>query len=283
VRSTTLEVGAGIHALEGGTAASALVLVHDLDSCAASWLEVADPLAEDHRVLAIDLPGFGRSPAGRHASLTAHADVVAEIVGRELDGPATIVGSSVGAVVALLAAARHRERVRSLVLLAPALPRLTEGRLDPLFIPLLTAGVVPGMLLLEPWRRSLQPPEQQVRSLLESCYAPDSGRPSPSTVTQMIEVAAARPRRDRLRSWPPTARSLFWWLARPDRFHTMADEVEASVALVEGIEDPVLPRLTVRAALERHPRWRHVPLAGVGHAPQLERPEAVIDTVRAVA
>lgn len=285
MRSRTLrQVGGDVHLLDSATAGTPLVLIHDLDGCAAGWLDVAPVLAAEHRVLALDLPGCGHSPVGRRrTSMTAHADLVAEIVRCETAGPVTLIGNSAGALIALLAAARHPWATRAVVLLAPALPRHTTGALDATFVPLLAAACVPGMLALEPWRRSLQTPRERVDALIAASCAPDSGRASPETLAAMVEVAAARPRAEQLRGWPGAARSLFWWLARPARFHGTADGVTAPVTLVEGVADPVLPRATTRAALTRHPAWTHVPLAGVGHVPQLERPTAVVDTVRAAA
>lgn len=282
--SVTLEqLGGAVHLLTDGRDGPPLWFLHGLDGSAASWLDVAPSLAADHRVTALDLPGFGRSPVGRRRrSLAAHADLVAEVIRRRADEGVVLVGNSMGAVVAMLTAARHPWAVRSLVLLAPALPRRTEGGLDPTFLPLLAAGLVPGILALEPWRRSWQAPAERVGTLVEAYAADDSERPSPATFEAMVAADAERSRPDRIRGWTGTTRSLFWWLGRPDAFHEAADGVRAPVTLVEGVADPVLPRAIVRATLERHPAWEHVPLAGVGHTPQLERPVAVVDTLRAV-
>ena len=284
MHSVTMErLGGEVHLLEEGTHGPPVWFVHGLDGSAESWLDVAPPLAADHRVTALDLPGFGRSPVGRRRrSLPAHADLVAELIRRRLDDGVVLVGNSMGAVVAMLTAARHPWAVEALVLLAPALPRKTTGGFDPTFAPLIGAAAVPGLLALEPFRRSLLAPTERVTSLLEAYAADDSERPTPETFEAMVEADAQRSRRDRVRGWVGTSRSLFWWLSRPEAFHTTADEVRAPVTLVEGVEDPVLPRWVVRATLERHPSWEHVPLAGVGHAPQAERAVAVVDTLRAV-
>lgn len=285
MRSVSLDrPGGPVHLLEAGEPdAPPLLLVHGLDTSAAVWLEIADDLATEHRVLAPDLPGFGRSPVGRRRpSLEGHADLVAELVRHLGLGPVVLVGSSVGAVVALLAAARHPWCPRAVSLLAPALPRRTTGALDPALLPLLLTGAVPGFLALEPWRRSLVPAGEWVPPLLDACYAPDSQRPAAATVDALVDAAEARRRRDHLRGWSGTVRSLFRWLARPERFHTTLDGIAGPVTLVEGVEDPILHRTTVRATLQRHPAWEHVPLAGVGHLPQLERPVAVVDTLRAI-
>ena len=275
--------GGGVHLLEGGGAGPPVWLVHGLDSSAASWLDVAPGLVDDHRVQAVDLPGFGRSSVGRHRrSLPAHADLVAEMIRHHADDAVVLAGTSMGAIVAMLAASRHPGAVAALVLLTPALPRRTTGGLDAGYSPLLIASAAPGMLALEPWRRSFLPADERVRTLVAAYTADDSERPSPATFTAMAAADETRTRWDRIRGWSGAARSMFWWLARPDAYHGAADAVHVPVTLVEGLQDPVLPRPVVSATLERHPGWQRVSLAGVGHLPQLERPAAVADTIRAV-
>jgi len=41
---------------------SPLIFIHGLSGCWQNWLENIPPLAADHRVIALDLPGFGESP-----------------------------------------------------------------------------------------------------------------------------------------------------------------------------------------------------------------------------
>ena len=98
----------GVHALTWGADGPPVVLVHGLDGSAANWVAVGQHLAEDHRVLAIDLPGFGRTALGLHRSaMTAHADLVARLTRAWTDDPVALAGNSMGGVVAALAASRH--------------------------------------------------------------------------------------------------------------------------------------------------------------------------------
>lgn len=79
------------------------------------------PLAERHAVYALDLPGFGESPAADPDAVTAWAiaDAVRDFA-RALDlPPSVIVGNSVGGFAALRLAAREPRRVRGLVLVDP--------------------------------------------------------------------------------------------------------------------------------------------------------------------
>lgn len=84
-----------------------LLLVHGLGSCWRSWQTVIDPLARERNVVAIDLPGFGRSPPLEDGvSVSALADAVAQFL-REHDLIGVdAVGSSLGARLVLELARR---------------------------------------------------------------------------------------------------------------------------------------------------------------------------------
>ncbi len=88
-----------------------LVLVHGFTQTHASWTGVAEDLATDHEVVAVDLPGHGGSGALR-ADLWRSADLVGEA-----GGAATYVGYSLGARTCLHLALRRPDLVERLVLL----------------------------------------------------------------------------------------------------------------------------------------------------------------------
>ncbi len=74
------------------------------------------------RLLAVDLPGFGKTPApDRRLTPAVLAEPVIELAGR-LDSPPLVMGLSLGGRVALEAALRAPERFRGVVMIAPPLP-----------------------------------------------------------------------------------------------------------------------------------------------------------------
>lgn len=86
----------------------ALVLLHGIGESSVGWNPVIDRLAEHFDVLAIDLPGFGRSPAlpdGISPSTENLATAVAVELRRRGVERAAVAGYSLGARVALQLAA----------------------------------------------------------------------------------------------------------------------------------------------------------------------------------
>ncbi|HSJ99426.1 MAG TPA: alpha/beta hydrolase [Myxococcota bacterium] len=75
-----------------------------------------------HTVLAVDLPGHGRSPGPARATIEAMADWVAAFLEAADLERAAVVGHSMGALVALETAIGHPRRVDRLALLGAAAP-----------------------------------------------------------------------------------------------------------------------------------------------------------------
>ena len=73
-------------------------------------------------VLAVDLPAHGRSPGTPRASIEAMSDWIAHFVEATGKDRAHVVGHSMGSLVALDAALRHRRCVDRLALLGTAMP-----------------------------------------------------------------------------------------------------------------------------------------------------------------
>jgi 3-oxoadipate enol-lactonase len=86
------------------------------------WSEHLEPLAAaGHRVLAVDLPGFGEALPG--PGPLAHWEDVLETMDALGIAQASLVGNSFGGAVALRVAALHPHRVSSLLLFsAPGVP-----------------------------------------------------------------------------------------------------------------------------------------------------------------
>lgn len=116
--------GARLYYYAAGTRGSGdpVVLIHGFPTCGHLWTDVVPELPAGHRVIVLDLLGFGRSdPPGQHpVSVRAHADRVVGLLDLLGVNHAAVVGHDVGGAIALTMAARHPLRVSRLGLVASA-------------------------------------------------------------------------------------------------------------------------------------------------------------------
>src|SRR6185503_3612711 len=101
---------------ERGAGAPALVFVHGWCGERGLWRTTMEAFASTHRTVALDLAGHGSSGAGReHWTLSSLADDVVAVVTASGADDVILIGHSMGAPVALLAAARLGPRVRGVI------------------------------------------------------------------------------------------------------------------------------------------------------------------------
>lgn len=113
-----------------------LLLLHGLASSSRYWEPHFATVGRSYRAIAPDLLGFGRSPKPRASAYgpDEHLAALSRSVVPRLDRPVTLVGHSMGAVLALHLAVTRPELVERLILVSlPVLGRhaaghTTEGR-----------------------------------------------------------------------------------------------------------------------------------------------------------
>ncbi|WP_321910207.1 alpha/beta fold hydrolase [Paraburkholderia sp. J11-2] len=107
---------------ESASDALPLVLLHGIGSGAASWVQQLEALGGARRVLAWDAPGYGASTPVAGASPVAanYARVLADWLDALGIARCTLVGHSLGAIMAGAFAAAQPERVAGLLLISPA-------------------------------------------------------------------------------------------------------------------------------------------------------------------
>src|SRR5215210_750570 len=112
-----------ISALSAGTGPETIVCVHGLGGTKASFLPTVNALADDYRVVAIDLPGFGESdkPIGAPYDAPWFARAAFEAMDALGVERAHVAGNSMGGRVAIEAGLMDRDRTGGLLLLSPAL------------------------------------------------------------------------------------------------------------------------------------------------------------------
>jgi pimeloyl-ACP methyl ester carboxylesterase len=116
----TIELGPGRPSEQQGQS-QPLVFVHGLSGSWQNWLEQLPVFADEHRVVTLDLPGFGYSPMpSQKISISGYARLLERVLDElEIDA-AAVVGNSMGGFIAAELAIAFPQRVERLVLISAA-------------------------------------------------------------------------------------------------------------------------------------------------------------------
>nr|WP_275585928.1 alpha/beta hydrolase [Geodermatophilus sabuli] len=255
-------------------------MVHGLGGSHLNWDLLAPLLSPHARVHAIDLPGFGLSEPGPRLTRVRDNVAVLDRFVREVAGaPVVLVGNSMGGMISILEAARSPAKVSGLVLVDPAVPgprQRLDARVAREFALYALPGVGERYLAARRLRRGSR---AAVLEMLELCGVDPAAVPpalidrSVAMVDQRQDVAGMD------RAFLTAARSLLLLLADPRLMRRAMAGVDVPVLLVHGDRDRLVPVTAARDAARRHPQWRYVELAGVGHMPQLQVPGRVAELV----
>jgi pimeloyl-ACP methyl ester carboxylesterase len=260
-----------IHYLDGGGSGQPLVCVHGLSGSALNWMAVIPALAERHRVLALDLRGFGRTPLGPGTRLSDNHRLLDLFLRRIVGRPAVVVGNSMGGLLAVQQAAAAPETVSSLVLVDPALPWRGHRPFD-LSLWTFFGSLLPPLLgeATLAWSARRLGADRIVHGVLEACCV-DASRIPHDLVQALIDEEAERfASRRSFRALAQSSRSLLWALGRRGLMGTYG-RVTAPTLLVHGEKDRIVPA-AFSLAIGRRFGWHVEVLPNVGHVPMMEVP-----------
>ncbi len=129
-----------------GGSGPALVLVHGLLGYSFSWRHALPVLSEKATVYAVDMLGVGFSdrPPNLSCRFRDHAARLLRFLDSLEVASCDLLGTSHGGAVAMMAAARAPERIRSLILVAPVNPWSAHGKR---WAPLLSSAPMSWLIL----------------------------------------------------------------------------------------------------------------------------------------
>lgn len=256
--------GVGLHLYDSGPAQApgpTFLLIHGLGDEADSWRKVFPLLTGQGRVVAPDLPGFGRSEHPRRAyTLNFFADTLAALLDNLKVPQAVLVGSSLGAAVALRLAQRRADLVSRLVLVGGPPVR---GRLNRVQLMFLIPGQ--GEKLYNSFRRSQEAAYESLRPYYASLEA------LPPEDRQFL--------RERVwdRVWSDDQRrayfSTFRWMVLESLLgRARLGQVKTPTLLVWGEQDAVIPLEAAKTLQGSMTNAKLYVIPGCGHLPQQEKP-----------
>jgi 3-oxoadipate enol-lactonase len=246
---TMLPVGADkIWAEDSGGSGAVLVLLHEGVGDSRMWDPVWSDLTSAYRVIRYDVRGFGRSPAATE-EFTLLGDLRAVLDHFDV-ASAHVAGCSMGGGTALELALAAPERVKSLVLLCPAIggyPYPETPELDEACEALAEAGDQEGIIrvLLDVWGRAGEDP----------------------LVTDLMRSA--------VRAWE--SEEQFEREGEPV-FDRLGQMRVPTILMVGDTDDPALTRSNEEAA-SRIPGCELIRMPGVDHYPTMRAPKLVTETI----
>lgn len=241
----------------------AIVLVHGLAGSWRNWLENIPRLSDRHRVIAIDLPGFGASPMpSEQITMPGYGSVVAGLAQElGLAGDTVLVGHSMGGVVVTEALLRSPESFAGACLLAAAGPGATRT-------PGGAEQFASRLVSLYGDRPVRDPGKSLSRKRLRNAQlAPFIAHPGQIGTEILWELLTWGSR-------PPGLVPAALALGRLDGREDLA-RIEAPVLLLWGTRDLLVPLRIAYAYQRRLPNSELVVLNDTGHMLQMERPSRV--------
>ncbi|MEU6996727.1 alpha/beta fold hydrolase [Nonomuraea sp. NPDC046570] len=241
-----------------------LILVHGIGHHWQAWLPVIDRLAASRDVIAVDLPGFGRSPGlpeGTPYTAESLADAVEEFCERLGVREPHVAGNSLGGYIALELASRGA--VRSATVLSPA---GFWSRAELLWCQAVLRGLRASAMALPPEQAARSARSPLGRALSAGLLVARPGRLDPAALMASAEALVGSA------GFDETLAS-FSGLMPPA-------PPKVPITIAWGEHDRLLPcRQAVRAA-----KWsgqRVKLLKGCGHVPMSDDPDLVAELVLA--
>ncbi|MGG6294027.1 alpha/beta fold hydrolase [Leptolyngbya sp. AN02str] len=256
VRYTFLRPAQG---LEAGS--YPVLFLHGFGASLSQWQANLKPLSQHHTVYAMDLLGFGASekaPAAYETNLWV--EQVYEFWRSLIRTPMIVVGHSLGAVVALAAAAKYPDMVQGLTLLTlpPARQEMLSGRMMKLALGV--EGLFATPLILGPVFALFRSPKL-IGSVLRSAAYHDR-----SFVTDELVDSFIAPILDKGSS------RVFYRLAKARTSTTytpavrsLLPQIQCSILLLWGEQDKIVPLAQGKDFPRLNPKVTLVTLPNAGH------------------
>ncbi|WP_328762992.1 MULTISPECIES: alpha/beta hydrolase [unclassified Streptomyces] len=265
--------GARLHVEEHGDEdAPAVVLAHGWTCSTAFWAAQIRELAKDHRVIAYDQRGHGRSPAASRYDTTALADDLVSVLRATLapGERAVVAGHSMGGMTIMAAAGRleFAEHAAAALLCSTGSARLVA---EALVVPLRPGRArtrITGAVLGA--RAPLGPVTPVAKRVLK--YATMGPGSAPDKVEACARIVHACPTGVRY-AWSEV-------LAGLDLEANLA-ALTVPTAVIGGKNDRLTPIVHARQLAAALPHCVGLTeLTGMGHMTPIEAPEAVTNAVR---
>jgi len=254
-----------LHAVEKGQPnRQVALLVHGWSSSWYAMSPLLGLLSQRFRAIAVDLPGYGASPPlPERATISAYADVLVDFIERVTDGPAVLVGHSMGGMISLTMALRYPALVERMVLIGPTISGRLSRHINLLVSPInLLERFGLGSLIVSTLERLMVGVTDRLMR--------------PASFAERTGITAAdymRLRADARRPGQGRVRAECFFAMRENDLRGRLSQVEAPSLVLWGAEDNTVPLRDAGVVADEWPEadLRIIPKAG--HWPHFETPD----------
>lgn len=243
------------------------ILIHGWASSSFTWAPVLPALSKRYRCIALDLPGFGESPAPQETpTIAGYAELVAKMIERFSDRPALVLGHSMGGQIAVTLALRHEMLVERMVLLNPAI----SGRLSTRVNILLAPHVLMERTRAMEWliHALAKTPLDYTDHLLKPTNFAERAKVSTETYLHIREDARRRGQ--------GRVRAACFKAMRVGDLRGKLGKVATPALVVWGAEDNIVPLRDAGAVAQEWPAADLRLIPNAGHWPQFEQAQATL-------
>lgn len=276
-REVQLPSGIRLHVYDNGAESKPpIILLHGLGDEADTWRHVIPFLLNDYRVIAPDLPGFGRSDKGkRKYSVPFFVDTLLELMDDLKIPRVSLVGHSTGAVIAHEFALEHPERTDRLILISGSL----VSKQNQLSLGLLIF-LLPG---LGEWMyKRLRKDPVAAYATLQPYYNHLDDLPAADRDFLFQRVNERVWSDGQRRGFLSTLRNLAAWLPSQQKgLPARLAEWNVPTSVVWGENDRIVSIANAQALVEMLPNSRLVVVPGAGHNVQQENAQVVAEAIKA--
>jgi pimeloyl-ACP methyl ester carboxylesterase len=234
-----------------------VVFIHGAEHDHSVWALQSRYLAHHGRsVLAVDLPGHGRSDGPPRDSVEAIADWVIALLDAAGVRRATLIGHSMGSLIAVECAARYPDRITRIVLVGTAFPMKVSDE------------------LLDATRHDEPLAQDMVNIWSHSAYAQYPSNPAPGFWVMGGNLRVMQ------RQKPGVMYVDFKACNDYANGITAAGKVRVPAMLILGRRDVMTPPRAAKELAAALADKRVVEIPGTGHALMAEKPDEVLDALR---
>lgn len=235
-----------------------VLLVHGFPLDGTLWQPQLDELADEYRVIAPDLRGFGESAPGAEVTMEQYADDLGALLDELEIDQVVLAGLSMGGYIAFAFHRKYPDRVLGLVLVDTR-PQADTDQVRANRVATATKVKEQGATVL-------------ADDMLSKLLSPATVNNKPNLVRTVHAMMSRQP-------VPGIVAALQAMAARPDS-RPMLGGISVPTLIVVGADDTITPVADAEAMVEAIPGAELVIIPQAGHLSNLEQPEAFNQALR---